>query len=393
MASATAKNVQNFLGEISGHYLRNPKLIALYQAKEHIRPLDPLAEKKEKITLSTRTINQSEASITTVGSLANLVSAHYDIIIADDLCNADDRESPTLREKRKRWFQDLVSVLSPDGELLLGGTRWHFDDAYGHVITKLNPALPKPFKYRMRVNSCYMDDDITPRYPNILSKTRLDALKIEKGVMLFACNYLNKPMSAEAQVFHLEDMHTLAKSAVDLSKAKAFGFCDPSGGVNDFSAIVTLLVLPNNTWLVFACQFSRAAHSRLIDEIVKSQSFFKYEVFGIEGNNLKAKADQNESNFERVLRQIQAEKNITVPYKLIWHNIPKDVRIRSIEPYFVNGQLQFLDSWNVDYPELITEIVQHPLAMHDDGPDALEGVIDLVLNQPKEAEVLEPLLV
>ena len=390
LAGATAKNVQNFLGEISGQYLRNPKLIALYQVKDHIRPLDPLAEKKEKITISTRTLNQSEASITTTGSLANLVSAHYDMIIADDLCNADDRESPTIRAKRIRWFQDLVSVLSPDGELLLGGTRWHFDDAYGYVINKLNPALPKPFKYKMRINSCYMDDGNTPSFPRILSAERLEALKIEKGPMLFACNYLNKPMSAEAQVFHLEDMHTIDKGVVDLMKAKAFGFCDPSGGVNDYSAIVTLLLLPDNTWLVFACHFSHAAHSKLIDEIVKSHAFFKYEVFGIEGNNLKAKSDSQESNFERVLRAAQEKEKVTVPYKLIWHTIPKQSRIRSIEPYYVNGQLKFVSSWNSDYSELITEFTQFPLAMHDDGPDALEGAIKLILDQPVEQPILIP---
>jgi predicted phage terminase large subunit-like protein len=343
--------------------------------------LSPLAEKKKKITLAVRTINHSEPSIAAIGALGNLVSAHYDLIIVDDLCNEDDRESPALREKKKRWFQDLFSVLSPKGQIVLVGTRWHFNDAYGDIITKLNPALPSEYKFKIRVESCYLEDGTTPRFPNILSANRLEALKTEVGPLLFACNYLNQPLAAEAQIFHLEDMVTTQKTKIDLSQTQAFGFCDPSGGSTDWSAIVTLLVLPDNTWVVFSSYFSHHAHSELITEIIRSHKFFNYKIFGIEGNTLKAKSDTAVSNFEH---------GVVVPYQLIWHNIPKDARIKSIEPYYVNGQLKFLDSWNADYPELITELVQFPLAAHNDGPDALEGVISLVLNQPKEPEVLHP---
>jgi hypothetical protein len=165
----------------------------LYRAKFNKAPLSPLAEKKKKITLAVRTINHSEPSIAAIGALGNLVSAHYDLIIVDDLCNEDDRESPALREKKKRWFQDLFSVLSPKGQIVLVGTRWHFNDAYGDIITKLNPALPSEYKFKIRVESCYLEDGATPRFPNILSANRLEALKTEVGPLLFACNYLNQP--------------------------------------------------------------------------------------------------------------------------------------------------------------------------------------------------------
>lgn len=391
LTSAVSENVQNFLSEISGHLLRNTRLIELWQAQYHKAPLSPLAEKKKKITLATRTVNHSEPSIAAIGALANIVSAHYDLIIVDDLCNEEDRESPAIREKKNRWFQSLFSVLSPHGEIIIDGTRWHFNDVYGNIVDKLNPALPSDYKFHIRIESCYLEDEITPRFPNILSSSRLEALKIEAGPSLFACNYLNRPLSSEAQVFHLEDMITTPKKEVELNIARAFGFCDPSGGVSDHSAIVTLLLQPDNTWLVFACHFSQHAHSKLIDQIVKSHRFFNYEIFGIEGNSIRAKTDtKTVSNFEYVLKEKQKEAKVVVPYKLIWHHIPKPARIRSIEPYYVNGQLKFLDSWNSDYPELVSELVQFPLAKHDDGPDALAGAIDLVLNQPEEEEVLIP---
>jgi predicted phage terminase large subunit-like protein len=390
LASAVSENVQNFLSEISGHYLRNERLLELYQAKYHKRPLSPLAEKKKKITLATRTINHAEPSIAVIGALGNLVSAHYDLIIVDDLCNEEDRESPTIRGKKQRWFQDLFSVLSPHGEMILVGTRWHFDDVYGYIDKKLNPALPTDFKFKTRIESCYLEDGVTPRFTKILSASRLNALKIEKGPLLFACNYLNNPMSEEAQIFHLEDMITMPKKEVDLTKVKAIGFCDPSKGASDYSCIVTLLLLADNSWLVFACYQSIAPHSKLIRQIVKNQAFHKYQVFGIEANELKAKSDKTTSPFEHVLKEKQEEEKVVVPYKLFWHTTPKPSRIKSIEPYYVNGQLKFLDTWNQDYPELIAQLVQFPLATHDDGPDTLAGAIEAILDQPKDQPVLIP---
>lgn len=390
MASAVSDNVQNFLSEISGHYLRNDRLIQLYLARYNKRPLSPLAEKKKRITISTRTINHAEPSIAVIGALGNIVSAHYDIIIVDDLCNEEDRESPTIREKKKRWFRSLFSVLSPQGEMILIGTRWHFDDAYGYIYTKLNPALPPKFKFKTRVESCYLEDGVTPRFPHILSEKRLEALKIEAGPLLFACNYLNSPMSEEAQIFHLEDMTTMSKRDIDLTKVTAIGFCDPSKGASDYSCIVTMLLLPDKSWLVFSCYQSLAPHSKLIGQLVKNHSFFKYDVLGIEANEIKAKSDKTISPFEHVLKEKQDEENVIVPYKFFWHTTPKQARIKSIEPYFMNGQLKFLDTWNSDYPELLEQLVQFPLATHDDGPDTLAGAIETVLSMPKEQPVLLP---
>ena len=84
-----------------------------------------------------------------------------------------------------------------------------------------------------------------------------------------------------------------------------------------------------------------------------------------------------------MLRGRQAKDNVTVPYKLIWHTTPKLARIQGIESYYSNDQLQFLDIWNQDYPELIEQLIHFPLAAHDDCPDALAGVVSLLLAASK----------
>jgi|GEM_PF-4839841 len=70
---------------------------------------------------------------------------------------------------------------------------------------------------------------------------------------------------------------------------------------------------------------------------------------------------------------------------------PKLARIRAIKPYYSNGQLLFLDTWNQDYPELVEQLIHYSLAAHDDGPDALAGAIALILaNEKARRQVLIP---
>lgn len=389
LVNATAENAEAFLSEIVGHFLRNKRLLQVWNKIYGTCPLDVRTAKTKTIILNTRTRNFSEPSIATIGALGNLVSAHYDLIIVDDLCNELDRESPSIRGKKKRWFQDLPSVLSPMGELVVVGTHWHFDDVYAYVKNELNPQLLESERYYIQSESCYLDDDKTPRFPDLLSAETLQTLRIKKGIIHFAAQYENKPVSSEHQTFKLESMHTISKEDIDLEGAETIGFCDPGLGVTDFSAIVTILK-HENSWVVFHADLSLAADSELIDKIIKFHALFHYTQFGIEANSLgKAKRDPGYSNFEIVLRDRQVKEDVIVPYKLVWHTTPKLARINSIESYFTNGQLQFLSSWNQDYPALIEQLIHFPLAGHDDGPDALAGCISMLVGEVK-SEVLYP---
>ncbi len=392
IVNATAGNAQAFLSEIVKQYLRNEKLIALYEQIFHIKPLKPRATKAQSIMLNTRTKTYSEPSIATVGATGNIVSAHYDLVIVDDLCNIKDRQSPPIRDKKKIWFQDLPSILTPHGELVIVGTHWHPDDLYSHIIhQQLNPALADEDRFYIQRESCYLDNTKCSRFPNILSDQKLQSLAVEKGTALFACQYLNNPISASDQIFSLEHLHTIPKARINLQNAEAFAFCDPSLGAKDFSAIITLLRY-DDFWIVYHCMLSRMRHSQLIEKLIELHQLFQYRLVGIEANSLnKARSDTEPCTFELTLRQQQHKVGVSMPYELIWHNTSKEARIQDIEPYITNGQLRFLESHNQDYPELIDQLIQFPAAAHDDGPDALAGAVKLIQRTKKaERPVLIP---
>ena len=55
----------------------------------------------------------------------------------------------------------------------------------------------------------------------------------------------------------------------------------------------------------------------------------------------------------------------------------KESRIRALQPYVRNGYLRFSRSHIL----LLEQLRQFPLSRHDDGPDALQGAVELCARQ------------
>ena len=181
ICNATNDNAEAFLREITSHLIRNKRFIDIFG-----KLIDERASKVSSITLTNRTTHSKEPSISCIGVLGNLVSSHYSLIIADDLCNAADRESESIRAKKKAWYQDLLSILDPNGEIVVVGTPWHFSDLYSYIENDLNHKLKPEEQYLIIKEGCYHEDNITPRFPDILPVDVLDRLKIEKGPLEFS---------------------------------------------------------------------------------------------------------------------------------------------------------------------------------------------------------------
>lgn len=166
ISSKTAPNGEAFLKEIKGHFEHNEKLTRIFGMYYHPRLVSKWDNRE--IEVLPRTINTKEASVTVVGVEGTVVSKHYDVILADDLVDEDNTRTQYMREKTKTWYyKTLDPTLEPPdvnvlhrGEYHRLGTRYHFDDLYGHLIKNelkdhhmIIPALnaegrsPWPTKY------------------------------------------------------------------------------------------------------------------------------------------------------------------------------------------------------------------------------------------------------
>ena len=378
IANATSDNAEAFLREITTHLLRNQRFIDVFG-----KQLDSHTSKVSSVTLKSRTAFNKEPSISTVGVLGNLVSAHYSTIICDDLCNDKDRESESIREKKKKWFQDLMSVLDPDGEIIVVGTRWHFNDLYKYIIEDLNPKLIPEEQWYISVESCYLEDEKTPKFPSILPLVVLDRLKLEKGPLEFSSQYINKPLPQEAQIFFEEDFKTFeylgAGRVLDGEKivpVEFVGYCDLSIGKSkssDFTGLVTLGKGKEGTVYIVDVVLERMPPDRTMETIFAKHKIFNYRNYGIESNVFQ-------SLFSDQMKKFSAEHQAYLPIVEVGHTANKELRIQSLQPLIKQGLLKIRNDWkdSRDYKELISQFVYFPLAGHDDGPDAVEGAFSLL---------------
>jgi predicted phage terminase large subunit-like protein len=378
IANSTSDNAEAFLREITSHLTRNERFIDIFG-----KLLDDRSSKVSSITVNTRTRHVKEPTVACVGVLGSLVSSHYDLVICDDLCNASDRESESIREKKKAWYRDLLSILEPDGEIIVVGTPWAFSDLYAYIENDLNLKLKPEEQYLIIKEGCYLEDGVTPRFPSILPVDVLERLKVEKGPLEFSSQYMVKVMPLEAQIFFEGDFKTFEYLGTNrvldggiTGDVEFVGYCDLSIGKSksaDFTAIVTLGRGKSGIVYVVDVVLERMPPDRTMDIIFAKHRIFNYRKFGVESNVFQ-------SLFADQIKKFSAENKEYLPVIEVGHSTNKGLRIQSLQPLIKQGLLKIRSDWRDDrnYKELINQFVYFPLNGHDDGPDAIEGAFSLL---------------
>lgn len=120
-------NSKTFLREIKGQ-LERPDLTDLFGTFKR----EPWSE--GEIIIKQRTKILKEASVTCSGIGATKIGQHYDYIIMDDMNGAQNSHTPEACEKVIAHYRGNVSILEPDGTMVIIGTRWSENDLIGHVL-------------------------------------------------------------------------------------------------------------------------------------------------------------------------------------------------------------------------------------------------------------------
>ena len=87
-----------------------------------------------EIIISTRTVHRKEATITCSGIGAGKTGQHYDLIIGDDYNSIKNSYTPENRLKVIDHYRLNQSILEPEGEYVIIGTRYAEDDLIGWIL-------------------------------------------------------------------------------------------------------------------------------------------------------------------------------------------------------------------------------------------------------------------
>lgn len=436
ITNAKLGNSRKFLSAISDHFKQNAKFrwawrdwwINQYATQfDHAERGDDLdwvvKDTQDEFTLL-RPGNLREASITTAGVGASMVSQHYSSIIADDLVNREYVGSSTMVEKSILHFKDLLDLLDPEGELIIIGTRWAYQDLYGWIIEnfghRASLRVPENYltetdlqhkevdtpeserKWLMSIQPCYDEETGEPIFPEEYSEEVLNELLREKGPYEFGSQYLLNPVPQESQRFK-EEWFRVADEIPRLAELDICITVDPAKSLSDDadrSAITVCGYDSSNYMYLLDGINERVAIDELPEILFEMVRQYKEGCKRFYPVGFEAVGFQETYIYN--LERMMMERNYFFPIEDIKRRqSSKEERILGLVPRIKNGFYTPRAIPKSPFSErtapydlvqrLKNELIRFPFAEFDDLADALADQIHIVTagrlpTEPKEEE-------
>jgi hypothetical protein len=313
-------------------------------------------------------------------------SAADGVIIDDPFGKQEDAESPTIREKIWNWYtHDIYSRLATDAWIIVTHTRWNRDDLAGRLLEKMAdrsgdqweiinlPAI-KPDKPGDQLDRRQPGEALWPAFKDVA------ALEIVRAQDLraFASLYQQDPLADGATEWPDEWFKDVwfdewpagdrGQRVLSLDSSKGKG-----GKSGDYSAFVKILFYDDVLWVDADLRNDRNAEA-LAATMLEMQRDWKphaascEEEFG--GPVLKA-----------LVANMAAARKMLVPdlFLIGTGGVPKPVRIRRLTPWLAGRRFRFKSS-SPGVRLLVQQLKDFPHGDHDDGPDALEMGMRLLVE-------------
>jgi len=207
IVSKTSSAAEAFLKEIKAQFEDNELLSEIFGTY-----YDPRGVRKwsdSEIEVLPRKLKAKEASVTTTGVLSQVVGKHYDIIISDDLVDEENSRTQHQRDKIHVWYyQTLDPTLEPPdanvehrGEHHRLGTRYHYDDLYGHLIIS-------ELKHDHHIIPALDDKGRSP-WPEKYPAEWFLKKKKKSGIIIFNAQYQCDTKAMEGEIFQIDHCHLI----------------------------------------------------------------------------------------------------------------------------------------------------------------------------------------
>lgn len=352
IANARLDNSKAFLREIKSHFERNDKLRAI--AGHQVTKDSKWTE--TEIIIKGRRKNLKEPSIQVAGVGQSMVSQHYDLIIMDDIVNNENTSTQEQIQKTIDWYRLSISLLEPDGQTIIVGTRYHYADLYGFLLANNRG------EFRVELHSCYKEDG-TPIFPSRFTKEHLDGVRYDQGSYIFSCQYLNEPTDEETAKFKkswvryyddkdLEGKQLYTTYTVD----RAYSLAKTA----DFTAHVVVSCDNDNNWYVRLALRTKEHEGKLVERMFDTHDYFKVDRTAVEQNAF-------EDTIKPALEDEMRRRGQFFVVEGLRGKASKVRRVEGLIPRFEVGTV-FLKK---DMDELEDELLRFPNAQHDDLIDAL----------------------
>jgi hypothetical protein len=133
---AVKSMAEDYASEIIQHLVSNEKLKAVGQKSFYEDPKREAPRWKTDAFDVRRTRKKANKvpSFSVAGIESEKTGFHYNRIFLDDLVTGENCNTQGRRDKVHKFILNCIPQLLPGGKILVIGTRWHPDDAYGRLI-------------------------------------------------------------------------------------------------------------------------------------------------------------------------------------------------------------------------------------------------------------------
>lgn len=313
-----------------------------------------------------------------------------DLVILDDIENDENVRNPDIRKKLEEWINKSILKLKGPGQkmdVFYVGTVLHYDSVLNRILRH-----PRWKSKRFQAIIKWPDRmDLWDQWEEILINTRSEEkadafykkhkIEMDAGAVVSWPDArplldLMKERSDDHKAFQSEMQNDPSDNEnaifkglqywVHVSDWVFYGAADPSLGKKNRGGDPSAILVggwdkTKQRLDVVEADICIRKPEMIIHRIIQFQGEYHCILWGFEAVQF-----QEFCRTQLIAKSI--EMGIPVPAQPVIPNTDKALRIESIEPFVTNGNIRSHRRHSV----LNEQLIHHPEAAHDDGPDALE---------------------
>ena len=290
-----------------------------------------------------------------------------DLIVIDDLIkNSEEAYNSNVLEKHIDWFTNTMLSRTEKGfKLIIIMTRWASNDLAGFILSNYDDVV--------HINYKAINDDGTPLDEGTLSLEDFEFKTKNMAKEIVYANYQQEPIDIKGRLY------SEFKTYVDLPKEKIVkiaAYCDTADTGDDFLCNIIYADCKDSAYILDVIYTKEAME---ITEPLVAEAYKKFDinVADIESNN-------GGRAFARNIERITRDKgNYKTVVKWFHQSGNKIARILSNSAW-VNANVYMPIDWKNKWGEFAKDIISYQKEgknKHDDGPDALTGIAEKMVDR------------
>lgn len=317
----------------------------------------------------------------------SITSKGASILVVDDpVKGAEEAYNEGLLDKIWRWYTGtfLSRVSAPGGEPveIVNMTRWSKNDICGRILS--GPEASEWYVLKMEA---YDEANDKMLCSELLSKKRYLSQRTNMDNAIFRANYHQEPVDVQGRLYqNLKPYTSLPKGENGNSLFEhIIGYTDTADTGTDWLCSIVAGVYKGEAWIL-DIYFTNAAM-----EVTEPEE----ADFLVRNNVNKAKIESNNGGrgFARNVEKLIWERHHTKKVNIEWFHQSgnKAARILTNSSFVIN-HIYFPEGWNYKYPDFyqaITNYQKEGKNKHDDAPDCLTGIAEMVTGMSFVAPIIQ----